>query len=94
MALAGGVGVTLDAAPAGLTPEGWFFGEDQGRYLIACAEAAVDAVLDAARAAGVPAARVGSAGGAAVALGDARLPLAALREAHETGFARLMGERP
>jgi phosphoribosylformylglycinamidine synthase subunit PurL len=33
MALAGGVGVTLEVDPL-LSPIGWFFGEDQGRYLL------------------------------------------------------------
>jgi phosphoribosylformylglycinamidine synthase len=93
MALAAGVGVALDA-PASFLPQAWFFGEDQARYLLACAEADAGAVLAEAAAAGVPAARVGRAGGEAVALGPSTVALAALREAHETGFARLMGEAP
>ena len=40
MALAGGVGVDLQA-DAALGAAAWFFGEDQGRYLMACAPEAV-----------------------------------------------------
>ena len=36
MALAGGVGVKL-ASDVDLPQHGWFFGEDQARYLVACA---------------------------------------------------------
>jgi phosphoribosylformylglycinamidine synthase len=91
MALAGDIGVALDE-PEGLSPAGWFFGEDQARYLVATA--APDAVIARAGASGVPARAVGRTGGAAVRLGRSELPLAALREAHETGFSRMMGERP
>ena len=82
------------AADCGASVEGeglaWFFGEDQARYLVACAPDGVSAVLAAAGA--VPARRIGAMGGDAVALGASRAPLAALRAAHAGGFARLMGE--
>jgi len=82
------------AADCGASVEGeglaWFFGEDQARYLVACAPEGVSAVLAAAGA--VPARRIGAMGGDAVALGASRAPLAALRAAHAGGFARLMGE--
>jgi phosphoribosylformylglycinamidine synthase len=91
MALAADAGVALDADPA-LPRLGWFFGEDQARYLLACPPADAPAVLAAAVDAGVPARRVGSVTGDAVALGATSVPLATLRAAHESGFARLMGE--
>jgi phosphoribosylformylglycinamidine synthase len=91
MALAADAGVALDADPA-LPRLGWFFGEDQARYLLACTPADAPAVLAAAVDAGVPARRVGSVTGDAVALGATSVPLATLRAAHESGFARLMGE--
>jgi phosphoribosylformylglycinamidine synthase len=90
MALAAGTGVTLEA-DATLAPAAWFFGEDQGRYLVGAKNA--DAVLAAAGKAGIPARVIGRTGGAEVTLGEAALPLATLAEAHRTGFARLMGER-
>jgi phosphoribosylformylglycinamidine synthase len=93
MALAAGTGLRLEAAER-LGPLEWFFGEDQGRYLVAAPdETAADAVLDAARIAGVPAARVGEMGGDRVRLGSASVPLARLRARHESGFPRLMGEK-
>ncbi|MBK0398942.1 phosphoribosylformylglycinamidine synthase subunit PurL [Limibaculum sp. M0105] len=91
MALAAGTGVALDAAE-GMTPLAWFFGEDQGRYLIAAPEAAVDEITRLAIAAQVPVRRVGMTGGDTVRLGTSEVTLSGLREVHETGFARLMGE--
>jgi phosphoribosylformylglycinamidine synthase len=81
MALASGVGLTLEATGAAL-PHAFLFGEDQGRYLIATRRP--EGILVAATAAGVPVARVGLAGGDALGC-DAlfRIPLARLREAHE-----------
>ncbi|MDH3669051.1 MAG: phosphoribosylformylglycinamidine synthase subunit PurL [Paracoccaceae bacterium] len=89
MAIASGTGVTLEQAP-GLGPAAWFFGEDQGRYLVGCADP--DAVVAAAKEAGLAARTVGAMGGDQIILGDTALPLATLAEAHCTGFARLMGE--
>jgi phosphoribosylformylglycinamidine synthase len=91
MALAAGTGVTLGADPS-LSPLGWFFGEDQGRYLLACVPDAVADVLSAASAACVAAKAVGTVGGDSIALGDEAVPLADIQGAHASGFARLMGE--
>ncbi|MCL5777343.1 phosphoribosylformylglycinamidine synthase subunit PurL [Limibaculum sp. FT325] len=91
MALAAGTGVAVEAAE-GFAPLAWFFGEDQGRYLLAAPEAAVERILADAIAAGVSARRVGRTGGDMVRLGASAVALARLREVHETGFARLMGE--
>ncbi|HSF96176.1 MAG TPA: phosphoribosylformylglycinamidine synthase subunit PurL [Thermohalobaculum sp.] len=89
MALAAGTGVALEADPA-LAPAAWLFGEDQGRYLVASTDP--EAVIAAATATGVPARKVGRAGGETIRLGASDLPFAALREAHMTGFARMMRE--
>jgi phosphoribosylformylglycinamidine synthase len=91
MALAADAGVVLEG-DASLPPLAWFFGEDQGRYLVACAPERLAAVLAEAAAARVPARALGHVTGEAVVLGGAPVPLAALYEAHGTGFARLMGE--
>jgi phosphoribosylformylglycinamidine synthase len=91
MALAAEAGVVLED-DASLPQLAWFFGEDQGRYLVACAPEALAAVLAEAASAGVPARAVGRVTGDAVVLGGASVPLVALAEAHGTGFARLMGE--
>src|SRR5690606_16406730 len=89
MALAAGVGVAIDADPV-LTAAEWFFGQDQARYLLACADPA--AVVSRAAEAGVPAQVVGRVTGDEVVLGSARVPLAALRTAHAGGVPRLMDE--
>ncbi|GMG83250.1 phosphoribosylformylglycinamidine synthase subunit PurL [Paralimibaculum aggregatum] len=92
MALAAGRGVALDQR-SDLPALGWFFGEEQGRYLVAATgEEAAAEIARAGRIAGVPVARVGEIGGDTVALGESRLKLAALREAWSGGLARLMGE--
>jgi len=91
MALASGCGATVAGAPKGMAPGAWFFGEDQGRYLLACPAKSAMAALDAAAKAGVPARQIGTLEGDAVILGGRPAPLAALREAHAGGFARMMG---
>jgi phosphoribosylformylglycinamidine synthase subunit PurL len=91
MALAGGVGVLLDADPL-LSPLGWFFGEDQGRYLLATR--APEALAERAAAAGVPCRIVGRAEGARLALGDVSVPLEALRRAHAATLPRLAAVGP
>ena len=40
MAMAAGIGATLAAAPAGVPAHAFWFGEDQGRYVLAVADAA------------------------------------------------------
>jgi phosphoribosylformylglycinamidine synthase len=83
MALAGDIGVTLEAPePLPCPPHAWLFGEDQGRYLVC--SAAPEAVLAAAAEAGVPAAVVGRTGGATLTLpGGGAISLGELRQAHE-----------
>jgi len=90
MALAGGVGARLDHLPDGVPLHAWLFGEDQGRYLLATADAG--AVLAAARAAGVPAAVVGRTGGLALTVeGHDSISLEDLRAAHEGWLPAYMG---
>ncbi|MBV9757141.1 MAG: phosphoribosylformylglycinamidine synthase II, partial [Alphaproteobacteria bacterium] len=93
MALAGDAGVRLLESPAPLPPHAWWFGEDQGRYVLAVAEGA--ALLDAAARAGIPARRVGrsedSGDAAHLTLPDGlAISLAALRAAHERFFRAWM----
>jgi phosphoribosylformylglycinamidine synthase len=63
MAMAGAIGAAL-SVPAGSAPlHAFLFGEDQARYVLEVAETDVAALLDNARAEGVPAARVGATAG-------------------------------
>jgi phosphoribosylformylglycinamidine synthase len=82
MALASGVGARLTPPEGGLGAHAFLFGEDQARYLIATD--APEEILAAAAIAGVPAMRIGEAGGEALGVeGLFTLPLADLRQAHE-----------
>ena len=76
-----GIGVALDADDTGA-----LFGEDQARYLVACSAADGAKLLEAAAAAGVPAAQVGTFGGDTVSFGGAQAPLAALSGTYRATF--------
>jgi phosphoribosylformylglycinamidine synthase len=72
MAMASGIGAVLEA-PSHSPAHGFWFGEDQARYVVTAKSA--DMVIQQAKAAGVPIARLGATGGAALAL-DGERPLA------------------
>jgi phosphoribosylformylglycinamidine synthase len=92
MAMADGTGATLAAPPAGIAPHGWWFGEDQGRYVLAVNDGA--ALVAAAAAAGVPAAIIGRSGGGDLVLaGGSSISVASLRAAHEATLPALMEGR-
>ncbi|MBT6607277.1 MAG: phosphoribosylformylglycinamidine synthase subunit PurL [Rhodospirillaceae bacterium] len=89
MAMAGNVGVTLDADAASTLPlHAWLFGEDQARYLIAADNAA--ALLADAKTAGVSAAQIGVSGGDAVAVAGFSIALSKLKLAHESWLPDFM----
>ncbi len=84
MALAGDVGITLEGSGTG-----WWFGEDQARYLLATRDA--EALIAMARSKGLPAKVVGQVGGGAVVLGSASVALADLRVASDTALPHRFG---
>jgi phosphoribosylformylglycinamidine synthase subunit PurL len=88
MAIAGGVGATIESA----SPEhAFFFGEDQGRYVLTAAPAETAAIVEEAARRGVALLPIGVTGGETLTLGGAApVALAALREAHETWFPDTM----
>ena len=89
MAMEGSCGVVLTAAPDGVTPHGFWFGEDQGRYLAATRDAAL--LLRDAAASHVPARRLGHAEGLDLTLPDlAPISLRGLTEAHRRFFPAWM----
>ncbi len=91
MAMAGGLGIVLDPPPGDMPRHAWFFGEDQGRYLIETAEPG--RVLAAAHAAGVPARVIGVVGGAALTLpGAGAISVNALKAANEAWLPGYMGQ--
>ena len=94
MALAGDVGAMINKPqPFGCARA--FFGEDQGVYVITVHDHALMAFLHLAHAADVPCEPLGRTGGTRLiferAHADYAVPLAALRNAHEAFFPRLMG---
>ncbi|HRO10577.1 phosphoribosylformylglycinamidine synthase subunit PurL, partial [Amaricoccus sp.] len=89
MALAGVLGVEVVADDL-LDATRWFFGEDQARYLIACAPEAVADLMGRARDALVPLRDVGWFGGDEIRLGAGRVALAAVAAAHASGLPRLL----
>jgi phosphoribosylformylglycinamidine synthase len=84
MALAGGKGVSLSAGPPGIADYAYWFGEDQGRYVVAAARSEADRIVAQARALAIPAAEIGTVGGDKIVIaGEPGLSLAKLRKAHE-----------
>jgi phosphoribosylformylglycinamidine synthase II len=93
LCLAAGTGATVDPAPSAEAETGWWFGEDQGRYLLAVpADHAVE-LLAAAAAAGVLARAIGTFGGDALTLGrHPPISLRAMQRAREGWLPAWMGE--
>ena len=86
MAEAAGVGVMLDADDMVA-----LFGEDQGRYLIACNFYQAEALMIAAGRAGVPLTSVGRFTGDSVRMGRTEAPLAELSALYRGAFAAAFG---
>jgi phosphoribosylformylglycinamidine synthase len=91
MAMAGGLGATLDAPHGALPAHAFFFGEDQARYLIETADP--DAILRRAVSAGIAAIRLGSVGGAQLTVaGTGAISVSELSDTHEAWFPAFMAE--
>jgi len=86
MAEAAGVGVHLDADDMGT-----LYGEDQGRYLIACNFDQAEALMIAAGRAGVPLISVGRFTGDTVRMGRTEAPLADLSALYRGTFTEMFG---
>ncbi len=89
MAMAGKTGATITALPEGVPAHAALFGEDQARYLVTATKA--DALIASAQAAGIPALKLGTTGGAALTLpnGEA-ISVADLNAAFEGWFPAYM----
>jgi phosphoribosylformylglycinamidine synthase len=90
MAMAGNLGAALSNPETSVPAHAFWFGEDQARYVLTVAKGAADKVLAAAKAAGVPAAKLGETGGAAVNVAGDSIAVAELKTAHEAFFPNLM----
>ncbi|WP_296765815.1 phosphoribosylformylglycinamidine synthase subunit PurL [Sediminimonas sp.] len=82
MADAADTGVQIDSADMAT-----LFGEDQGRYLVACNFDQAEALMIAAGRAGVQIHSVGKFGGDHLKLGGAEAPLAEMRDIYRRSFA-------
>jgi phosphoribosylformylglycinamidine synthase len=81
MAIASGIGTVLEA-PSTPAAHAFWFGEDQGRYVVTAKDANV--VAQRAKAAGVPLTRLGATGGKILAFGNERpIAVAELKERFE-----------
>src|SRR6202035_3263673 len=82
MAMASGIGAELDRAP--IAAHAFWFGEDQGRYVVTMNAGSAGKVLLRARAADVPVRQLGFTGGDALTLqDDGPILVAKLRERFE-----------
>ena len=86
MAAASDIGVQIDSGDTAV-----LFGEDQGRYLIACDFDAAEALMTAAGQAGLPLLTVGRFGGDTVRLGTSEAPLAHLKAVWSQAFQNHFG---
>jgi len=93
MAMASGIGAELNRAP--LAAHAFWFGEDQGRYVVTVDAGVAEKVMMRARAAGISARQIGLTGGDALTLQDERpILVAKLRERFEGWLPRYMAGGP
>ena len=91
--MASGIGAELDRAP--LAAHAFWFGEDQGRYVVTVDAGVAEKMMMRARAAGVSARQIGLTGGDALTLQDERpILVAKLRERFEGWLPRYMAGGP
>ncbi len=92
MTLAHGIGVTLDLAELPSVPShALLFGEDQGLYVLACAQEDASVIGAAARGTDVPFARIATTGGDALTLpGEPPILIGELRHAKDEWLPRFM----
>jgi phosphoribosylformylglycinamidine synthase len=93
MALAGGTGVELFPYEGKLPAHAIWFGEDQGRYVLAAEPSLAEEIAERARLLALPARIIGRTGGDAMRLkGEPALPLADLHSTHEAWLPGFMGK--
>jgi phosphoribosylformylglycinamidine synthase len=91
MAMAGNLGAALSNPENSIPAHAFWFGEDQARYVLTVTAGNADKVLSAAKAAGVPAMKLGETGGAALNVaGAGAISVSDLKAAHEAFFPKLM----
>lgn len=85
MAMAGGIGATLELSPGGIPPHAFWFGEDQARYVVTAPALALPEIEVAAKEAGIAALRLGLTGGEQLTLPSERpISVAELKKRHKS----------
>src|SRR5262249_24066451 len=72
MAIMSGIGAQLERGSVSVPPHAFWFGEDQGRYVLTLRERDLPQLEADAKSAGVPLCRLGTTGGDALTLPDER----------------------
>jgi phosphoribosylformylglycinamidine synthase len=91
MAMASGIGASLDAAPEQTLPHAWWFGEDQARYIVTVPVDHLLTVMSKLKAVGVPCAEIGKTGGDALVIeGEAPVAISKLKEGFESWLPNYM----
>jgi phosphoribosylformylglycinamidine (FGAM) synthase-like enzyme len=91
MAIAGNLGARIDPTAPGPVPYIWMFSESASRVVVACSEADLDRVLDAAESRDLPADIIGIVGGDSVTIGiHLDLPVSALAERFESALPEML----
>jgi phosphoribosylformylglycinamidine synthase subunit PurL len=87
--MAGLTGARIFTGPRDIPSHAYWFGEDQGRYVVTVPDAAT--FIRTAEAANLPAVRIGTSGGQDLTLPDGgTISVRALRAAHERFFPSWM----
>jgi phosphoribosylformylglycinamidine synthase len=88
MAMASGIGAVLEA-PSGVAPHGFWFGEDQARYVVTAKDP--NAIAERANAAGIKLTRLGATGGAFLTLEGAQpMPIVEIKKRFESWLPAYM----
>lgn len=91
MAMASGIGASLDAAPEQTLPHAWWFGEDQARYIVTVPVEHLLTIMSKLKAVGVPCVEIGKTGGDAIAIeGEAPVAISKLKEGFENWLPNYM----
>jgi phosphoribosylformylglycinamidine synthase len=91
MAMAGKIGVTLDAAPTDTPAHAFWFGEDQARYVVTATKENAGKIISRAQDVSVIVQRLGVTGGDALKVaGERPLPVATLSDRFEGWFPNYM----
>jgi phosphoribosylformylglycinamidine synthase len=90
MALSGGIGAELQVAPYPY-PHAFWFGEDQGRYIITASSAETKKIIEDAKASGIAIQKLGKTGGDTIKIGDEpKISLQTLKQSNESWLPNFM----